>query len=187
MTCAVTATAATDESVTTSGAVLQTRQTVQVRGVVTDSNGMPVIGATVMEEGTSNNGTLTRSDGSFDLTVSRGASLKISYIGYTSVTVKAEAGKNIQVVLNEDSEVLNDVVVVGYGTQRKKLVTGSTVHVDAGQIEATNAVDAFGALQSLASGMNIVMNSGQPGESYRVVIRGMGTAGKPHRHLPQRH
>ena len=76
MTCAVTATAATDESVTTSGAVLQTRQTVQVRGVVTDSNGMPVIGATVMEEGTSNNGTLTRSDGSFDLTVSRGASLK---------------------------------------------------------------------------------------------------------------
>ena len=177
MTCAVTATAATDESVTTSGAVLQTRQTVQVRGVVTDSNGMPVIGATVMEEGTSNNGTLTRSDGSFDLTVSRGASLKISYIGYTSVTVKAEAGKNIQVVLNEDSEVLNDVVVVGYGTQRKKLVTGSTVHVDAGQIEATNAVDAFGALQSLASGMNIVMNSGQPGESYRVVIRGMGTAG----------
>ena len=79
--------------------------------------------------------------------------------------------------MEEDSELLNDVVVVGYGTQRKKLVTGSTVHVTSDNIEAVNAVDAFGALQSLASGMNIVMNSGQPGEGYKVTIRGMGTVG----------
>ena len=147
----------------------------QVKGVVLDSSDQPVIGATVIEVGTKSNGTLTRADGSFTLTVARGASLQISYIGYQTQTVRAQS--SLTVVLQEDAETLNDVVVVGYGTQRKKLVTGSTVHVDAETISAVNAVDAFGALQSLASGMNIVMNSGQPGEGYKVVIRGMGTVG----------
>lgn len=177
MTGAVWSTANASSDVVSSGAVLQARPAIQVKGVVRDMNGTPIIGATVMEEGSQNNGTLTRSDGTFTISVARGANLKISYIGYTTATVRAETGKTMEVVLNEDLEVLNDVVVVGYGTQRKKLVTGSTVHVDADQISATNAVDAFGALQSLAAGMNIVMNSGQPGESYKVVIRGMGTAG----------
>ena len=148
-----------------------------VKGVVVDAENQPIIGATVVEVGTPNNGTLTGADGSFSLSVARGASLKISYVGYKSVVVKATEGKTLSITLYEDAEVLNDVVVVGYGTQRKKLVTGSTVHVTSENIEAINAVDAFGALQSLASGMNIVMNSGQPGEGYKVVIRGMGTAG----------
>jgi hypothetical protein len=139
-------------------------ETTQVKGVVLDSDRQPVIGATVVEVGTQNNGTLTGADGSFTLTISKGASVRISYVGYKTVTVKPTAGRSVQVVLEEDSEILNDVVVVGYGTQQKKLVTGSTVHVTAESIEAVNAVDAFGALQSLASGMNIVMNSGQPGE-----------------------
>ena len=120
---------------------------------------------------------MTGADGSFAITITQGASLRISYVGYKTVTVKPSSGKAVKVVLEEDAEVLNDVVVVGYGTQRKKLVTGSTVHVTSENIEAVNAVDAFGALQSLASGMNIVMNSGQPGEGYKVTIRGMGTAG----------
>jgi TonB-linked SusC/RagA family outer membrane protein len=148
-----------------------------VKGVVVDADNQPIIGATVIEVGTPSNGTLTGADGSFSLSVARGASLKISYVGYKSVVVKATEGKTLSITLYEDAEVLNDVVVVGYGTQRKKLVTGSTLHVDAESIAATNAVDAFGALQSQAAGMNIVQNSGQPGESYRVVIRGMGTAG----------
>ena len=160
-----------------SEAVAQAKATVQVKGVVLDTSDQPIIGASVIETGTKSNGTLTGADGSFAITITQGASLKISYVGYKTVTVKPTAGKAVQVVLEEDAEVLNDVVVVGYGTQRKKLVTGSTVHVTSENIEAVNAVDAFGALQSLASGMNIVMNSGQPGEGYKVTIRGMGTAG----------
>ena len=160
-----------------SEAVAQAKATVQVKGVVLDTSDQPIIGATVVESGTQSNGTLTGADGSFAITITQGASLRISYVGYKTVTVKPTAGKAVQVVLEEDAEVLNDVVVVGYGTQRKKLVTGSTVHVTSENIEAVNAVDAFGALQSLASGMNIVMNSGQPGEGYKVTIRGMGTAG----------
>lgn len=177
LSCAVSATAATEAPDAPSSAVLQAKPAIQVRGVVLDSSGQPIIGATVIEVGAPSNGTLTAADGTFTLSVPSGASLQISYIGYKTATVRAVEGRNIEVVLSEDSELLNDVVVVGYGTQRKKLVTGATVHVDADQISATNAVDAFGALQSLASGMNIVMNSGQPGESYKVVIRGMGTAG----------
>lgn len=162
---------------TTEEQVFQGRETTQVKGVVLDSDSQPVIGATVVEVGTESNGTLTGADGSFTISITRGASLRISYVGYKTVTVRPTAGRTVQVTLEEDSEILNDVVVVGYGTQQKKLVTGSTVHVTAENIEAVNAVDAFGALQSLASGMNIVMNSGQPGEGYKVVIRGMGTVG----------
>ena len=157
--------------------VLQARSVVQVKGVVYDTSNQPIVGATIVEVDAPNNGTLTGADGTFNLSVAKGASLKISYIGYKTATVKVVEGRSVRVVLEEDSELLNDVVVVGYGTQRKKLVTGSTVHVDADNIAAANAVDAFGALQSQAAGMNIVMNSGQPGESYKVVIRGMGTAG----------
>ena len=158
-------------------AVLQARAVVQVKGVVYDTSDQPIVGATVTEMDAPSNGTLTGTYGSFSLSVAKGASLKISYIGYKTATVKVVEGRPLRVVLEEDAELLNDVVVVGYGTQRKKLVTGSTVHVDADNIAAANAVDAFGALQSQAAGMNIVMNSGQPGESYKVVIRGMGTAG----------
>ncbi|MBP5507410.1 MAG: SusC/RagA family TonB-linked outer membrane protein, partial [Prevotella sp.] len=171
------AVSATATPVTADKTVLETSAAVQVKGVVLDSSGMPIIGATVMEVGSQNNGTLTKPDGTFEISVNKGATLRISYIGYKTVTVRATEGRTINVVLEEDSELLNDVVVVGYGTQRKKLVTGATVHVDADNIAATNAVDAFGALQSQAAGMNIVQNSGQPGESYKVVISGMGTAG----------
>ncbi len=152
-------------------------QAVQVKGVVLDTSRQPIIGASVAEVGTLTNGTLTAADGSFTLSIRQGASLRITYVGYKTVEVKPTAGRTLRITLEEDAEVLNDVVVVGYGTQRKKLVTGSTVHVTSENIESVNAVDAFGALQSQAAGMNIVMNSGQPGESYKVVIRGMGTAG----------
>ena len=164
-------------SVRASEAVSQAKATVQVKGVVLDTSDQPIIGASVIETGTQSNGTLTGPDGSFTISITQGSSLKISYVGYKTVTVKPTAGKTVSVVLEEDSELLNDVVVVGYGTQRKKLVTGSTLHVDADDIAAVNAVDAFGALQSQAAGMTIVQNSGQPGESYKVTIRGMGTAG----------
>ena len=148
----------------------------RVTGTVKDTNGDPVIGATVMEKGTKN-GTVTDYNGNFVLETAPDAQLDISYIGFKTQTVKPTASGNMSISLSEDSNLLDDVVVVGYGTQRKKLITGSTIHVTSEDIAAVNAVDAFGALQSHAAGMNIVMNSGQPGESYKVTIRGMGTAG----------
>ena len=150
---------------------------VQVRGVVLDTSGQPIPGAGVIEVGASSNGALTGNDGSFALTIGRGSSLEISCIGYETITVKPVEGERLTVILNEDTEVLDEVVVMGYGTQRKKLVTGSTVNVTGEKLAATNAVDAFGALQSQAAGVTIVQNSGQPGESYKMTIRGMGTVG----------
>ncbi len=116
LSCAVSATAATEAPDAPSSAVLQAKPAIQVRGVVLDSSGQPIIGATVIEVGAQSNGTLTAADGTFTLSVPSGASLQISYIGYKTATVRAVSGRNIEVVLNEDSELLNDVVVVGYGT-----------------------------------------------------------------------
>ena len=173
----VAACPATSFAASSEEAAPQAGPVVQVRGVVLDASGQPVIGAGVVEVGASRNGTLTGGDGSFVLTIHRGASLEISCIGYETVTVTPVEGERLSVILREDAEILDEVVVMGYGTQRKKLVTGSTVNVTGEKLAAVNAVDAFGALQSQAAGVNIVQNSGQPGESYKVTIRGMGTAG----------
>ena len=150
---------------------------VQVHGVVLDTSGQPVIGAGVLEVGKTSNGVLTAADGTFVLTVNRGASLEISCIGYETIVVTPVEGQRLTVILQEDNQQLDEVVVVGYGTQRKKLVTGSTVNVPGDKLAVVNAVDAFGALQSQAAGVNIIQKSGQPGESYKVTIRGMGTKG----------
>ena len=155
----------------------QSGTVVQVRGVVLDASGQPVAGAGVVEAGANRNGTLTGNDGTFVLTIARGSSLEVSCIGYETLTVTPVEGQRLTVILNEDSEILDEVVVMGYGTQRKKLVTGSTVNVSGDRLASVNAVDAFGALQSQAAGVTIVQNSGQPGESYKMTIRGMGTAG----------
>ena len=173
----VAACPATSFAASSEEAAPQAGPVVQVRGVVLDASGQPVIGAGVVEVGASRNGTLTGGDGSFVLTIHRGASLEISCIGYETVTVTPVEGERLSVILREDAEILDEVVVMGYGTQRKKLVTGSTVNVTGEKLAAVNAVDAFGALQSQAAGVTIVQNSGQPGESYKVTIRGMGTAG----------
>ena len=149
-------------------------QTQAIFGKVVDADGQPVIGAGVVVSGTTN-GATTDLDGNFSLRVAPGTTLEISCIGY--VTRRVAATDNMTVILQDDSEMLEETVVVGYGVQRKKLVTGSTVSVSGDKLASTHAVDAFGALQSQAAGVNIVQNSGQPGESYKVTIRGMGTAG----------
>ena len=145
-----------------------------ISGKVIDANGEAVIGAAVMVSGTTN-GATTDLDGVFSLTVAPGTSLEVSCIGY--VTRRVAAAENMVITLQDDSEMLEETVVIGYGVQRKKLVTGSTVSVSGDKLASTHSVDAFGALQSQASGVNITQNSGQPGESYKVTIRGMGTKG----------
>ena len=148
----------------------------QLSGKVVDRDGEPIIGASVMVAG-QNIGAVTDIDGAYSLVVPAQASITVSCIGYVSQTVPVNGNSVLNFTLQEDSEYLEETVVVGYGVQRKKLVTGSTVSVSGDKLALTHAVDAFGALQSQAAGVNIVQNSGQPGESYKVTIRGMGTVG----------
>lgn len=115
-----------EDGVTTVQAVQQ--QQVIVKGTVSDAMG-PVIGANVIEKGNRGNGTITDIDGNFSLKVKPGATLEIHYIGYKTVEVKAVPGKPLNVTLTEDSEMLDEVVVVGYGTMRRKDVTGSVVQI----------------------------------------------------------
>ncbi|MCQ2166492.1 MAG: TonB-dependent receptor plug domain-containing protein, partial [Bacteroidales bacterium] len=152
-------------------------QAVKVTGKVLDASSNPVLGAGVKQVGTTN-GVVTDFNGAFSISVPAGALLEVSALGYETQTVTVVDGrKDYVVVLSEEALELDDVVVVGYGTQRKKLITGSTVSVSSEKIAGVNAVDALGALQSQAAGVNITSNSGQPGESYKVTIRGMGTIG----------
>lgn len=147
----------------------------KVSGVVTDNIG-PAIGVSVLEQGTSN-GTVTDVNGEYTLTVKPGATLSFSSVGYKTVTVAVGNRSRIDVVLEEDNEFLEEVVVVGYGVQKKKLVTGSTVQVKGDELTKLNTTSALGAMQSQTPGMQIMSASGQPGEGYKVTIRGIGTTG----------
>ncbi|MDD4404354.1 MAG: TonB-dependent receptor [Parabacteroides sp.] len=150
----------------------------KVKGVITSgADGLPLIGVNVVEKGTTN-GTVTDFDGNFELTVSSNSVLDISYIGYLSQQVKVVSGTSLyKIVLKEDSQALDEVVVVGYGVQKKKLVTGATVQVSGDNLQKLSTTNALGALQSQSPGVNITQSSGQPGEGFKVVIRGLGTIG----------
>ena len=144
---------------------------VSVKGTVVDQAGEPIIGANVLEAGTTN-GTVTDFDGNFTLSVKRiGADLTISYIGYVSQTVKA--AKDMKVTLAEDSEALEEVVVVGYGTTKRKNFTGSvsTVKVSEGGISLTAPNNAMDMLRGATPGLSMGQ-TGYAGEEPSVQIRG---------------
>jgi TonB-linked SusC/RagA family outer membrane protein len=148
----------------------------KVTGTIVDQTGEPVIGANVVEVGTTN-GTITDFDGNFSLEVGANAKLSISFIGYNSQTVVVGNQTKLKVVLTEDTKTLDEVVVVGYGVQKKKLVTGATVEVKGENIAKLNTTQVLGALQSQTPGVNIQANSGQPGDGFKISIRGAGTNG----------
>ena len=150
-------------------------QTVQIKGTVRDAIG-PVIGASVIESGTQN-GTMTDMEGGFTLSVKPGATIEISSIGYQSQVIAIGNRTSFEVMLEEDNELLEEVVVVGYGVQKKKLVTGSTVQVKGDDLAKLNTTSALGAMQSSTPGVSIMSSNGQPGSGYNVNIRGMGTTG----------
>ena len=149
----------------------------RVSGTVKDSNGNPVIGATVKEKGT-NNGTITDLDGNFVIEVYAGAILDITYIGYQSKSIKATGGKNVIVTLDEDSQLLNDVVVVGFGTQKKINLTGSVGIAEAKDIESRPVTSVTQALQGLVPGLQITTNTGLMDQDMSINIRGAGTIGE---------
>ena len=148
--------------------VASVQQTKQVSGHVTDSQG-PLIGATVMEKGT-NNGTVTDFDGNFSLNVNPGATLVVSYVGYESQEVKAADGMRVN--LKEDGHVVNEVVVIGYGTQRREAVTGSVANIGGEKLNQVAASNAAQALQGRVAGVLMTQTSSKPGAEMQIRIRG---------------
>ena len=147
-----------------------------VKGTVVDEAGEPIIGATVQVQG-AKTGAITDFEGNFSVEAASNATLLISYVGYVTETVSVQGRNNIQVTLREDATSLNDVVVIGYGTQKKKLVTGATVQVKGEDIAKLNTTNALEAMQSSSPGVQITQSSTQPGKGYKVYIRGIGTTG----------
>lgn len=153
----------------------ESKKQVTVTGQVVDANNEPLIGATVSVAGTSH-GVITDMDGQFTLQVSDNARLNISYVGYDTRQVRAQDGKPLLIVLQEDTQSLNEVVVVGYGVQKKVNLTGSVSSIKSEEIERQPIVTLKDALAGLAPGMTVVKSSGQPGSSNPTIrVRGVGT------------
>ena len=147
-----------------------------IKGTVNDENGEPVIGATIRVLG-SNASTVTDLDGRFQVNAAPDAQLSISYIGFGTQTVNVKGQKDLTVVMKSEDTTLNDVVVIGYGTMKKKLVTGATVQVKGDDIAKLNTTNALEAMASSSPGVQITQSSSQPGKGFSVTIRGKGTIG----------
>ncbi|MDR0422348.1 MAG: TonB-dependent receptor [Proteiniphilum sp.] len=146
----------------------------EIRGTVIDQNNEPVIGANILEKGTLN-GTITDFDGHFTLSVTGDATLQITYIGYLSQEVNTAGITVLDIVLQEDSRSLDELVVVGYGAIRKSDVTGSISTAKGSDIIKSQSFNALEGLKGKAAGVNIFSNTGQPGGEMRVIIRGIST------------
>ena len=152
-------------------------QNLTVKGTVTDgANGEPVPFASIVVKGTSV-WTSTDADGKYAVEAPANGVLSVDILGYVSEEVAIGARSVVDIVLNPDLDQLSESVVIGYGVQQKKLLTGSTVQVKGEDLARLNTASALGALQSQSPGVTITQNSGQPGRGYKVNIRGLGTIG----------
>lgn len=145
---------------------------ITVSGTVT-GEGEPLIGVTVTSP--DRRGVVTDIDGNYTINVDEKGTLTFSYIGFKPQTIKVDGRNKIDVVMESDANMLEEVVAIGYGVQKKKLVTGSTIQIKGDDIASQNTISAMGALQSQAPGVNIVKNSGKAGDGFKVNIRGLGT------------
>lgn len=145
-----------------------------VKGLVTDSSGEPLIGVSILVKST-NNGTVSDLDGKFTVTAKTGDILHISYVGYISQEIKAEENKQLRIIMEEDTKKLEEVVIVGYGTQKKVNLTGSVSSISAEDLASKPVMSTAQALAGLAPGLSVLQTSGRPGTGATVKIRGTGT------------
>ena len=143
------------------------------KGVVLDDQGEPVIGATVQVKGTKGSGTITDLDGNFVIESDGKQPLVITYVGYKNAEVRPSS--NMKVTLVQDNKTLDDVVVVGYGTQKKSVVTASIAKIGADELGKTQPVRVDAALKGLVSGVQVTTAGGQPGAASKIRVRGTGT------------
>ena len=150
--------------------VTEQLQSISVTGLVVDTNGEPVIGASVVEAGTTNGG-ITDIDGKFTLNVAQGATLRVSYVGYETQEVKAT--RTMKIVLREDSKILQEVVVVGYGSQKKENLTGAVASIDVNKtLEGRPIADVGRGLQGTTPGLSITLPDAEVGSDPTIKIRG---------------
>ncbi|MDD6750107.1 MAG: carboxypeptidase-like regulatory domain-containing protein, partial [bacterium] len=149
------------------------QQTITVTGTVTDANGEPIIGANVVEEGTTN-GCITDLDGKFSIQVAPNAKLKVSYIGYVAKEVAVNNQRTLTITLQDDSQNLDEVVVVGYGVVRKADLAGSVAVLDNKSFKDQPITQVSDALQGRVSGVQVT-NTGGPGNAARIRVRGSGS------------
>ena len=145
-----------------------------VKGIVRDQNGDAIIGATVKVLG-SRGGTVTDSKGQYSIDAPSGSILSISYVGYLTKQIRLRGENSVDVVLMEDNTTLNDIVVIGYGVQKKSDLTGAVASVKAEELKGLSTTDAAAALQGKASGVQVLNGSGAPGEGAKVRIRGFSS------------
>ena len=144
-----------------------------ITGTVIDENGEPVIGATVVEKTNPQNATITDFDGNFTLKVDAGKTIVFSYVGYITQELPARSGMTVN--LKPDDKMLEEVVVIGYGVQKKSVVTASIAKVSSEDLEGKTRLRAEDALKGMAAGVNVTSASGQPGAKSMIRIRGIGT------------
>lgn len=154
--------------------VLAMAQSITVRGTVKDATGETLLGVNVMEQGTSN-GTITDLDGKYEIRVASNATLTFTYIGYKAMSVAVNNKQSLDVVMQSDTKLLDEVVVVGYGQMRRSDVTGSVVSVSSDAIQKTVATSLDQVLQGRAAGVQVQQNSGMPGGSSSIRIRGINS------------
>ena len=151
-------------------------QDLTIKGKVIDENGLPVPGVSILIKGTTK-ATSSDMDGNYQLKADSNGTLVFSFVGYGTVQEAIKGRTTINAKINPESQSLQEVVVVGYGTQKKGLITGANANFKGEDLAALNTGSAMDALQGIAAGVNITKNNGSPGAGTRVTIRGLGTIG----------
>lgn len=145
---------------------------ITIKGVVIDPMGDPIIGANIVQVGSAGNGTITDFDGNFLIKVPAASFIDVSYIGYETQRVKVTPGKNMRIILTVDTKTLEDVVVIGYGTAKKRDLTGAVAQVKSDEITLAPTNNPMQALQGKVAGLDITRESGQAGASVNILLRG---------------
>ena len=160
--------------------IITQQQQIVVKGKVVDASGETIIGATILQVGSQSNGAITDIDGNFTIKVPAGTTREISYIGYITQRVKAQP--NLNVTLTEDTKTLDEVIVVGYGTVKKRDLTGAVSSVKSDIVKLTPSANPMEALQGRVAGLDITKSSGQAGTGVSLQLRGnrsITASGKP--------
>ena len=147
-------------------------QNMTVKGSVVDSQGEPIIGASVVEKGNNSNGVITDLEGQFSLTLRKGKRVVISYVGMETQEVDAVAGKTLKVILKDDSQAIEEIVVIGYGSKARKDLTGSVGSISGAKLAAVPVTSAAVALQGKIAGVQVTTVDGAPGADINIRVRG---------------
>ncbi|MDD4846314.1 MAG: TonB-dependent receptor plug domain-containing protein, partial [Petrimonas sp.] len=169
---------------TKSSMEISQQQKKQISGLIRDVNNEPIIGANIIEKNVPGNGTVTDVDGRFTLSIEENATILVSYIGYLPQEISVAGKTYFEVILQEDTKTLDEVVVIGYGSQSRETITTSVTKLDNKVLENVPYANAASALQGSVSGVRVQSISGQPGAAPRIIVRGGTSINNPNGAAP---